>query len=159
SISWSAYVVSLLQDLHVHLPVEFIASPWQPVHLADGSLGYGWINLPAVLIVGAISTLLIFGIRESSLFNNIIVALKVAAILTLIGVGFCRIKSDDDHPFSRSNEGRCGEFGWAGVLRAAGVLFFAYVGFGAVSTAVQETKNPQINNPIGILASFRICAC
>ena len=159
SISWSAYVVSVLQDLNIQLPIELVASPWQPVQLMDGSLGYGWINLPAVLIVAAISILLIVGIRESSFFNTVIVAVKIAAILTFIAIGMFYINPENYHPFIPSNEGEYGKFGWTGILRAAGVLFFAYIGFDAVSTAVQEAKNPQRTIPVGILGSLGICTC
>lgn len=157
SISWSAYIVSFLQDLNIWLPVELIASPWQPVLLKDGSLAYGWINLPSLIIVSGISWLLIIGIRISSLANMLIVGIKIAAILVFIAVGFFYINPENYHPFIPPNTGEYGHFGWSGVLRAAGVLFFAYIGFDAVSTAVQETKNPQRNIPYGILGSLLIC--
>lgn len=156
SISWSAYIVSFLQDLNIWLPVELIASPWQPVLLKDGSLAYGWINLPSLIIVSGISWLLIIGIRVSSLANMLIVGIKIAAILVFIAVGFFYINPENYHPFIPPNTGEYGHFGWSGVLRAAGVLFFAYIGFDAVSTAVQETKNPQRNIPYGILGSLLI---
>lgn len=157
SISWSSYVVSFLQDLHIHLPPELIASPWQPIQLENGSLAYGWINLPALLIVIAISSLLIVGIKESSFFNGVIVGIKVVAILIFIAIGFFYINPENYHPYIPPNEGEYGKFGWSGILRGAGVLFFAYVGFDAVSTVVQETKNPKRNIPIGILGSLVIC--
>lgn len=157
SISWSAYTVYLLQEWNIHLPVELVASPWQPVLLKDGSLAYGWINLPALLIVGVISAILMVGIKPSSLFNSLIVAIKITAILIFIAVGFFYINPENYDPFLPSNTGEYGHFGWTGVLQAAGVLFFAYVGFDAISTAVQETKNPQRNMPIGILGSLAVC--
>lgn len=157
SISWSAYVVSLLQDMGIYLPVELVASPWQPIVLSDGSHAFGWVNLPAFLIIGAISSLLIVGIRESSVFNAIIVAVKVTAVIVFIVLGAFYINPDNYHPFIPPNTGEAGNFGWSGVLRAAGVLFFAYIGFDAVSTAAQETKEPQRNIPIGILGSLAIC--
>ena len=157
SISWSAYIVSLLQELNINLPVELVASPWQPLHLADGSMAYGWINLPALLIVMAISGLLIIGIRESSFFNAIIVSIKVAVILVFIALGYFYINPANYVPFIPPNTGEYGSFGWTGILRAAGVLFFSYIGFDAVSTAVQETKQPQRNIPVGILGSLAVC--
>lgn len=157
SISWSAYIVSMLQDFNIEPPAILVASPWQPVHLANGTLAYGWVNLPALLIVIALTWLLIIGIKASSAANMIIVAMKIAAIFIFIGLGFFYIRSENYHPFIPPNTGEFGDFGWSGVLRAAGVLFFAYVGFDAVSTTVQETKKPQRNVPIGILGSLTIC--
>lgn len=157
SISWSAYVVSLLNDFNIRLPHEIIASPWQSVKLSDGTIVYGFINLPAVIIVMALTWLLIVGIRASSYANAFIVAIKIAAILIFVTVGYFYISYENYHPFIPPNTGEFGEYGWSGILRAAGVLFFAYVGFDAVSTAVQETKNPQKNIPIGILGSLLIC--
>lgn len=157
SISWSAYAVSILHGFGISLPAELVASPWQPIHLPNGSVEYGWINLPALLIIMAITAILIAGIRASSTFNAIIVALKVSAIIAFLFLGLGYIKSENLHPYIPSNTGGFGSFGWSGVLRASGVLFFAYIGFDAVSTAVQETKNPQRNLPMGILGSLAIC--
>lgn len=156
AISWSAYVVSLLQDFNIHLPPQLIASPWQPVQLPNGVLTYGWINLPAVFIVVLISILLIRGITGSTLVNGIIVALKVFVVVLFITLGFFYIKSENYQPYIPPNTGEYGSFGWSGVLRAAGVLFFAYIGFDSVSTVAQETKEPQRNLPIGIIGSLVI---
>jgi len=157
SISWSAYMVSMLHDLGIYLPLKLVASPWQPIHLADGTAVYGWINLPSLLIVTAISALLIRGIKESSFFNTIIVLIKVSAVLVFIFLGFFYINPENYHPFIPSNTGDYGHFGWSGIFRAAGVLFFAYIGFDAVSTASQEAKDPQRSIPMGILGSLVIC--
>ena len=157
SISWSAYVVSFLHDLGIELPAKLIASPWQPVKLADGSIVHGLINLPAVFIVVLISLLLMTGIRESARVNAVIVVIKVAVVLVFIAVGFGYIKSSNYTPFIPENSGVFGEFGWSGIMRAAGVIFFAYIGFESVSTAAQETINPQRNMPIGILGALGIC--
>lgn len=157
SISWSAYFVSLLQDFNIHLPVTLLASPWQPVLLADGSMAYGIINLPAVLIIGVITLILIRGIQESSLVNTIIVIVKVAIVFTFIVVGYFYIQPENYVPFIPDNTGTFGEFGWSGIFRAAGVVFFAYIGFDSVSTAAQETANPGKAIPIGILGSLIIC--
>lgn len=157
SISWSAYVVSLLQDLNLYLPREWVSPPWQTVLSPDGSLSYGWFNFPAFLIVAAISVLLMIGIKESSFVNNLMVTIKLCVVLIFIGVGSFYILPENYHPFIPPNEGEYGHFGWSGMLRAAGVLFFAYVGFDMVSTAAQEAKNPQKTIPIGILGSLFIC--
>jgi APA family basic amino acid/polyamine antiporter len=157
SISWSAYMVSLLQDFGVHLPTSMTASPWQHVQLADGTRAYGWINLPALLIVIAISFVLMRGIKQSAIVNSIMVIIKISVTLAFIGVGFFYIDPKNYVPFMPANRGTFGEFGWSGVLRAAGIVFFAYIGFDAVSTAAQETIKPQKNLPIGILGSLIVC--
>ncbi len=157
SISWSAYMVSLLQNFNIHLPALLTASPWQHVQLADGTRAYGWINLPALLIVILISMVLIRGIKQSAFVNSIMVMVKVSVTLAFIGVGFFYIDANNYVPFLPANTGTFGEFGWSGVLRAAGVVFFAYIGFDAVSTAAQETKQPQRNLPIGIMGSLVVC--
>jgi APA family basic amino acid/polyamine antiporter len=109
-----------------------------------------------MLIVGFITFLLVLGIKESASFNNVIVAIKLAVILTFIAVGIAYINRNNWHPFVPPSLGP-GEFGWSGVLRGAAVIFFAYIGFDAVSTAAQEAKNPQRDMPIGMLASLVIC--
>lgn len=157
AISWSSYLISILHDFGLHLPTHLIASPWQPVKLPDGTLSYGLINLPAVFIVVAISVLLMAGIRQSSRINAIIVVIKVTVILLFMAVGFWFIDYDNYVPFIPENTGAWGSFGWSGILKASGILFFAYIGFDAVSTAAQETKNPQKNMPIGIIVSLLIC--
>ncbi|MCA9669835.1 MAG: amino acid permease, partial [Myxococcales bacterium] len=111
-------------------------------------------NVPAVAIVALVTLVLTIGIRESARFNAVIVVLKVTVILLVIGVGFAYIRSEHWTPFLPPNTGKFGQFGVSGVLRGAGVIFFAYIGFDAVSTAAQETKNPQRDLPIGILASL-----
>ncbi len=158
SVSWSAYVFSLLEGLGLRLPAVISASPWQPVHYADGTTAYGIINLPAVLILAAISWLLIIGIKESVKVNAIIVFLKVAVVILFIGLGFFYINVDNYTPFIPPNTGTFGEFGFSGILRAAGIIFFAYIGFDTVSTAAQETRNPNKDIPIGIIGSLAICS-
>ena len=158
SISWSAYAVSLLQDLGIPLSPHLIASPWQPVATPGGVHEYGYINLPAVLIIVAISFLLIRGIKESVLFNALIVILKLTVLILFIAIGVQYIHTENYFPFIPANTGTFGEFGWSGVMRGAGVVFFAFIGFDVVSTAAQETKNPQRSLPIGILGSLAICS-
>ncbi len=157
SISWSAYVVSLLHDFGINLPPYLVASPWQPVQLPSGELVHGLVNLPAVFIVCVISMLLMIGIKESANVNAVVVVIKVAVVLVFIGVGVWFVKGSNYVPFIPENTGTFGEYGWSGILRAAGVIFFAYIGFDAVSTAAQEAKNPQRNMPIGIIGSLLIC--
>jgi len=157
SISWSAYVTSLLHDLGIALPPYLIASPWQPVQLPNGQLVHGLINLPAVFIIAVISILLMIGIRESATVNAVVVVIKVTVVIVFIGVGVWFVKGSNYDPFIPENTGTFGEYGWSGILRAAGVIFFAYIGFDAVSTAAQEAKNPQKDMPIGIIGSLVIC--
>lgn len=158
SISWSAYVVSLLHDFGIHLPSSLVASPWQPTQLSDGTIEHGFINLPAALIVVLLTILLIRGVDKSAKVNAILVGIKVAVVILFIAVGFWYINYDNYTPFIPENTGVFGEFGWSGIMRAAGIVFLAYIGFDAVSTAAQEVKNPQRDLPIGIIGSLVICA-
>jgi len=157
SISWSSYVISMLHDFGITLPAALIASPWQPVRLADGSTVYGVINLPAVLIVCALSLLLIVGIQESARLNELMVLLKVSVVLVFILGGWAYMKPVNHTPFIPPNTGSFGEFGYSGIVRGAGIIFFAFIGFDAVSTAAQEAKNPQKHMPIGIIGSLAVC--
>lgn len=158
SISWSAYIVSLLEDLGIPIPTDWVASPWQPVKLNDGSTVYGFINFPAVIILGLVTFINVIGIRDTVKVNSVIVILKVSVVLVFIGLGAFYIQPQNYVPFIPENTGTFGEFGWSGILRAAGVIFFAYIGFDSVSTTAQETKNPQKDIPIGILGSLAICS-
>lgn len=157
SISWSAYVVSFFQDFNINLPAVLVASPWQSTVLPDGTEVFGWINLPAVLVVVMISLLLIRGVDKSAKVNAVLVAIKVAVVLIFIVVGFGYVNAENYTPFIPENTGVFGEYGWSGIMRAAGIVFFAYIGFDAVSTAAQEVKNPQKDLPIGIIGSLIIC--
>lgn len=120
-------------------------------------LGAGILNVPAMLLVAALTTLLVIGIKESARFNNIVVVVKVAIVLLVIGFGFQYVNAENWTPFIPPNLGEFGQFGWSGVFRASGVIFFAYIGFDAVSTAAQEARNPQRDLPIGILGSLAVC--
>jgi APA family basic amino acid/polyamine antiporter len=157
SISWSAYMVSFLHDLGIHLPPAITASPWQSVQLPNGGEEYGIINLPALFIIVCITWLLIVGVRETTRVNMIIVCVKLAVVLLFISLGFHYINQENYHPFIPPNTGVFGEFGWSGIMRAAGIVFFAYVGFDSLSTASQEAINPQKSMPIGIIGSLFIC--
>jgi APA family basic amino acid/polyamine antiporter len=156
SIGWSSTLVSILHDFGITLPPSLIASPWQPVTLPDGTTVFGIINLPAVAIVIGVSILLMLGIQESARTNAVIVFLKVAVVVLFIFLGWKYINTANYTPYIPPAEGS-GHFGWSGVLAGAGLIFFAYIGFDAVSTAAQEAKNPQRDMPIGIIGSLAIC--
>ncbi|MGO8778724.1 MAG: amino acid permease [Rhodomicrobium sp.] len=157
SVSWSKYVASFLHDFGINLPAQWTLSPFETAKLADGTTVHGIVNLPAVFILVLVSALLIRGIRESARVNAVIVVIKVAVVLAVVGAGVFYIKAQNYVPFIPENTGEFGHYGWSGILRGAGVIFFAYIGFDAVSTAAQETKNPQRDMPIGILGSLVIC--
>ena len=180
AVGWSGYVVSFLKDFGVIIPAQFTAA-WGSVlvdipqvgwnlmtpqlvkNLADSGISIdslphltAILNLPAMFIVAAITLLLLIGIRESAKFNNIMVIIKVFVILLFIGIGLFFVNKANWHPFIPENTGEWGHYGWSGIFRGAAVIFFAYIGFDAVSTAAQEAKNPQRDMPIGILGSLGI---
>lgn len=146
-ISWSRYLVKFLEGFDVHLPHDLTVGPW------DG----GIVNLPAVFIIVLMSLLLIKGTKESAFVNAIIVALKIAVVLIFIILGWKYINTANYDPYIPDNTGKFGDFGFSGIIRAAAIVFFAYIGFDAVSTAAQEAKNPKRDMPIGILGSLAIC--
>ena len=146
-ISWSRYLVKFLEGFNVHLPVELTAGPWSG----------GVINLPAVFIIVLMSLLLIRGTKESAFVNSIIVVVKIAVVLTFIILGWKYINTSNYDPYIPDNTGKFGDFGFSGIIRAAAIVFFAYIGFDAVSTAAQEAKNPKKDMPKGILGSLLIC--
>jgi len=156
AVGWSGYMVSFLKDFGIFVPELVAKAPLSFDHVHGWGFTGAALNLPAVLIVLAASVVLIAGIRESSSANSIIVIVKLAVLLIFIGAGISYINMDNWDPFIPPNDGTFGHFGWSGVLRGAGVIFFAYIGFDAVSTAAQETRNPQRNVPIGILGSLAV---
>jgi len=180
AVGWSGYVVSLLNDIGIHIAPQFAAAPgteliqvpgmgWQASssqllsYLSSHSIDVaslphvlGVVNIPAMVIVGLLTALLVIGIKESANFNNIMVIVKVCVILLFIGLGIAFIKIENWHDFIPKNTGKWGEFGISGIFRGAAVIFFAYIGFDAVSTAAQEAKNPQRDMPRGILGSLSI---
>jgi len=180
SVGWSGYVVSFLRDFGVYFPPQLIAATgtqliqvpggaWQQIteellrHLSSTGIAVDTlphataiINLPAMIIIGLITLLLVVGIKESAGFNNIMVIIKVGVIILFVVIGFFFVKEANWKPFIPENTGEWGHFGFSGILRAAGVIFFAYIGFDAVSTAAQEAKNPQKHMPIGILGSLGV---
>jgi basic amino acid/polyamine antiporter, APA family len=183
AVGWSGYFVAFLNELGVNLPAAWTQSPMDVVGThtlvrnvlcfdpatsvtaaaVNGACAaglqtiHGVVNLPAIILVLLMTALLVVGIKESANFNNIIVFVKVAIVLLVIAFGFMYVNPAHWHPFIPPNTGETGHFGWSGIVRGAAVVFFAYIGFDAVSTAAQEAKNPQRDMPIGILASLGIC--
>lgn len=181
AIGWSGYVVSFLGGLGIHIPPELSAAAGTPLvlvapgeckivtaQLFDQLRATGidptslpqttaLFNLPAVLIIAVVTMLLVIGIRESASFNNIIVFIKLAVVLLFIFGAFHAIQPSNWHPFIPENTGVRDHYGWSGILAGAGIVFFAYIGFDAVSTAAQEAKNPRRDMPIGIIGSLLIC--
>ncbi len=157
AVGWSGYVVSLLKNIGIVIPPRFAAAPATMLKLPDGSSVSGIVNLPAAFIVGCLTLLLIMGTKESSRLNNIMVVVKLVVVVAFIGLGAFFIKTANWHPLIPPNTGEFGHFGWSGILRGAGVVFFAFIGFDAVSTAAQEANNPQRDMPIGILGALTIC--
>lgn len=149
AIAWSQYLNKFMINFGVHLPHQLMNGPFDEVP--------GFVNLPAILIVAVLSLLLVKGTQESALVNGVVVALKLIVVLLFIGLGWSFIDQANYVPYVPPNTGVFGEFGWSGILKGAGVIFFAYIGFDAVSTAAQEAKNPQRDMPIGILGSLAIC--
>ena len=182
---WSGYVLSLLQDFGIHIPPQIAGTPgaqfvmyngrWEAIGRIAKTLAAnnvdpstlphatGVFNLVAFLGIAMMTTILVIGIKESANLNSFIVVLKVAVLLIFIGLGAHYIlghtaqASANWTPFVPPNEGGFGKYGWSGVIREAGVIFFAYIGFDAVSTAAQEAKNPKKDMPIGILGSLVVC--
>lgn len=158
AVGWSGYMLSLLNEWGVDFPYQISGATFD--HLKDGS--WVWtgkiINFPAVFIVAVVSAFLIGGIKQSALVNNIIVVIKVSVILLFIGFGLSYIDTGNWVPYIPENTGGYGNFGWTGILRGAAVVFYAYLGFDALSTAAGEARNPQKDMPKGILISLIICA-
>ena len=183
AVGWSGYFTAFMNELGWRLPYAYAQAPLRVVGthtlvsstlcispttnqlISDtlsvcapgGVASQGVINLPAMFLTLLMTALLVIGIKESARFNNVIVIVKVIIVLLVIGFGFMYVNRANWHPFIPPNTGHFGDFGWSGVLRAAGVVFFAYIGFDAVSTAAQEAKNPQRDMPIGILGSLLVC--
>ncbi|MFA7042771.1 MAG: amino acid permease [Bacteroidales bacterium] len=156
AVGWSGYVNNFLNHLGLYLPQSISGSPfsidingWH----ATGSL----INFPAMFIILLMTAFLVIGIKESAKLNDIVVLIKVTVILLFIGFGISYINVDNWVPFIPENVGKWGHYGWSGILTGAGVIFFAYIGFDAVSTTSQEAINPKRDLPIGILVSLAIC--
>jgi len=187
AIGWSGYVVSFLRDLGIEIPPQLTAATgtrlvqvpgegWRTLteelarHLAEKGIDVAALpqvtalfNLPAVFVIALVTAILVIGIRESATVNNVIVGIKIAVLLIFCVAGLAyliqhpEVWRENWREFIPPNQGEFGKYGWSGILRGAGVIFFAYIGFDAVSTAAQEAKNPQRDMPIGILGSLAIC--
>jgi APA family basic amino acid/polyamine antiporter len=169
AVGWSGYMVSLLKDIGLNIPAVLTGPTGHHLQkdgvdvLVNGAPVIFDFNLPAFLVCGALATLLVIGVSESAKFNNAIVAIKVTVLTAFILVGgFIILKNlptytPNWHPFIPPPTGAKGEFGWSGILRAASIVFFAYIGFEAVSTAGQEAKNPGKDMPFGIIGSLLAC--
>ncbi|SHI85533.1 amino acid/polyamine/organocation transporter, APC superfamily [Hymenobacter daecheongensis DSM 21074] len=157
AISWSQYLVRVLAKFNLHIPARLVMSPFETATLADGAVVSGLVNVPAMLIVLAITAIIIRGTSGSAWFNALVVTLKVAVVLVFIALGWQYIDPANYQPYIPQNTGTFGEFGLSGILRGAGVVFFVFIGFDIVATMAQETKNPQRNMPIGIIGSLLVC--
>src|SRR5207244_2215076 len=159
AVGWSAYVVSLLAQFGIHLP-EALIEP--PIDRGPGDVGLivtgAVVNLPAVLIVAVVAYICYIGIRQSAAINFAFVVLKIAVVLgfVLLGAGF--VNPANWHPLVPANTGHFGHFGWSGVIAAAAIIFFAFIGFDTVSTCAQEARNPRRDVPLGIISSLAICS-
>jgi APA family basic amino acid/polyamine antiporter len=147
SVSWSNYLVQLFHHFGLTLPPKLTMSPFEG----------GYVNLPAIFIIWFVSIVLVVGISESARVNAVIVAVKVTIVLLVVALGWRFINPANYTPFIPANTGGFGDFGISGIMRAAGIIFFAYIGFDAVSTAAQEARKPQRDMPIGIIGSLVVC--
>src|SRR5205823_538753 len=157
AVGWSGHLRAFCHDIGLNLPVMPSSNFTLLGHAVQ--LKYDYIGF---IIIGVITTILVIGIKESANFTTAIVILKVAVVCMFIALATAFLWShawqpNHWHPFIPPNTGERGHFGWSGILRGAGVVFFAYIGFDAVSTAAQEAKNPKKDMPLGILGSLVIC--
>ncbi len=157
AIGWSGYVVSFLHDIGINVPCALSAARGTLVACHDGTQAVAIFNLPAVIIIALVTTLLVIGIKESANVNNVIVFIKLAVVVLFIVFAAHAVNTANWHPFIPPSTGDPQNFGWSGVVAGAGIVFFAYIGFDAVSTAAQEAKNPQRDMPIAIIGSLLIC--
>jgi APA family basic amino acid/polyamine antiporter len=157
AVSWSAYVVNILESAHIYLPKALTNAPLAAVN--DHIVSTGAIfNVPAALIIVAMSAICYVGMRETAGINTVMVSMKVVIIVLFIIAGLSFINTANWHPYVPPNTGEFGHFGWSGVLRGAGIIFFSYVGFDTASTTALEARNPQRDLPIGILGALLISA-
>ena len=156
AVGWSGYFTSLLKLGGVVLSPRWTAASGQLVHLPDGSHAAAFANVPAAAIVLLITLLLVRGTRESARANNLMVAIKVSVVLAFVVIGATYVDTANWRPFIPANTGEFGSFGPSGILRGASIVFFAYIGFDAVSNCAQEARRPQRDMPIGILGSLAV---
>lgn len=158
AVSWSGYFVALMKDWGIIIApsltqAPFIAESGFQLRRVPGAT----VNLPAVVLVALMTVVLALGIRASAIANRALVIVKVAIILLIVGFGFLYLNPSNWHPFIPPNGGSFGRFGWSGVLQGAAAVFFAFIGFDAVTIASQEARSPQRDLPVGILGSLAIC--
>lgn len=156
-VGWSGYFVSFLNDIGIH-----ISPTWSEaaiMHTAEKGWGLtdSVLNLPAMGLVLFLTIMISIGVRAVSYFNNAMVVIKISTVLLFIALGINYVNTDNWVPFIPENTGHFGQFGWSGVLRGAGLVFFAYIGFDTISTLACDAKNPQKDLPIGILGSLALC--
>jgi APA family basic amino acid/polyamine antiporter len=173
AVGWSGYFTDFMaKQMHIPVAWQFANAPFcvagdpSPCPSASAATVHGlhsilttgaYFNLPAVVLVLLVTAVLIFGVNLSANFNNLMVAIKLCIVVAVIFVCFSQVVPANHVPFIPPNTGNFGQFGWTGVFRATGVIFFAYIGFDAVSVAAQEARNPQRDIPFGILGSLLIC--
>ncbi len=157
AVGWSGYFVNTLHHMGMEFPAAFASAPLEGKAFADLHFTGAIINLPAVALIVILTAFLVVGVRESATFNGLMVLIKTAVVVLVILFGLPHVSSDNLVPFLPPNEGQWGRFGISGVLAASGLIFFAYIGFEAVSVAAQEARNPRRDLPIGILGSLFIC--
>ncbi len=157
AVGWSGYFVSFLQNFGIVIPPAFTNAPFAGTGIHELHLTGAIINLPAVVLIVALTAFLVVGVRESAKFNGLMVLIKVGIVLLVILFGLPYVQQTNLHPFIPPNTGVWGKFGITGILAASGMIFFAYIGFEAVSVAAQEAKNPRRDLPIGILGSLALC--
>jgi APA family basic amino acid/polyamine antiporter len=156
SVGWSGYFTSLLKDFGLRLPAQLASSPLIYEAGTGWEMTGAWLNMPAVFIVGLMGILIAVGIQAAARFNDLMVVIKMGVILLFILCGVFYLNPENWSPLIPENTGVFGEFGWSGVMRGAGVVFFAYIGFDALSTLAQEARNPQRDLPLGMLGSLGI---
>ena len=161
AVGWSGYLQNLLGDLGIVLPQHLQCSLFDHSRIVNGEVVHGLINFPAVCVVAIVTAFLFSGVKQSAWVNNVIVIIKVCVILLFIGFGLSYVNVENWTPYIPeriTDAAGHAHFGWSGIFRGAAVVFFAYIGFDALSTTAQETRNPQRDMPKGILLSLGICA-
>ncbi len=158
AVGWSGYFSDFMaKQVGMPIPAAFDGAPFKMLGFHEFVATGAYFNLPAVALVALVTFVLIVGVNLSANFNNLMVAIKLCIVMVVIFVGFSHIVPANHMPLIPENTGTFGQFGWTGVFRATGVIFFAYIGFDAVSVAAQEARNPQRDIPLGILGSLLIC--
>jgi APA family basic amino acid/polyamine antiporter len=157
SVGWSGHLTAVLRDLGLPFPAVLSGAPGTLVMVPGSEPVTAIVNVPAILLVLGVTALLVAGIRESASVNGIVVMIKTGVVVLIVIGGVWFLVPSYWTPFVPENTGQFGEFGWSGVVRGGAIIFFAYIGFDAVSTAAQEARNPQRDMPVGILGSLAIC--